>query len=413
MALAGPMLYAQQRCRNAASEHSLAVLKLKIEFEKNDNSGAVEPVAGTAFFVSDRCAITAMHIVRPKDEELTNFHFYKAYAGFADTPQIEVLVNVHYTGHDIAILQFPETLPEGLKSHSILKLGGTIDVRPGDSLCSFGFPGDESDKPMQAPVQMGGSVRAERYLENRSVWSTSIQSKPGFSGAPVMHDRTGMVFAIVLGAGERELSVVTPGAILPLNLVSHDIQSKCGVTIPSHEIPSMVKLDGGERSIGSLSTCPDAIPLRKVDVPEFEISRGLITNSQYKQAYPRHKFDDDGPVTNITWAEARAYCQKITEPGSDYEFSLPDEIEWEVAEAAGRLSHPMRRGRRLGEWVGGNYRPVFRDGNVEPIVRRKTDVALKTLRGLKEGDCAVYERESAWEDNRFEFVGFRIVKRRK
>lgn len=226
---------------------------------------------------------------------------------------------------------------------------------------------------MQAPVQMEGSVRAERYLEKNSVWSTSIQSKPGFSGAPVMHDRTGRVFAIVLGAGERELSVVTPGAILPLNLVSHDIGSKCGVTPPPHDIPTMVKLGGGEHSLGVLSPCQDAIPLRKLDVPEFEISQGLITNRQYKQAIPTHKFDDDEPVTNITWREASAYCQKITEYGSDYEFDLPNEVEWEVAAAAGRLSRPIRRGRRLGEWVGSYYRPVFRDSNVDPIFRRKKD----------------------------------------
>jgi formylglycine-generating enzyme required for sulfatase activity len=62
-----------------------------------------------------------------------------------------------------------------------------------------------------------------------------------------------------------------------------------------------------------------------------------ITNAQYEQYEPGHKDRrsevsplDDGPVVNVSWREARAFCQWLTER-EGVRYRLPTEGEWEYA----------------------------------------------------------------------------------
>jgi formylglycine-generating enzyme required for sulfatase activity len=141
------------------------------------------------------------------------------------------------------------------------------------------------------------------------------------------------------------------------------------VTVPE---PEMVLIADGEFLMGTRGEDVDAIakkrgvgrtfierevPQREVFVQEFEIGKYQVTNFQY-QAFvqdtghqsPGHWEGnqypdglDDHPVVNVSWHDAVAYCEWLSErTGKPYR--LPTEIEWEKA----------ARGTDGREWPWGN-----------------------------------------------------------
>lgn len=113
-----------------------------------------------------------------------------------------------------------------------------------------------------------------------------------------------------------------------------------GQAIPMVEIPS------GSFYMGSNGWGEDydEAPVHKVFISmPFRMGRTEVTNAQYEQFRPEHKqlrgkngvsFADDEPVVNVSYADAVAYCEWLSQKeGKNYR--LPTEAEWEYACKAG------------------------------------------------------------------------------
>lgn len=99
----------------------------------------------------------------------------------------------------------------------------------------------------------------------------------------------------------------------------------------------MVLIPAGEFLMGTEDGLPDAKPLHRIHLSSYWIDRYEVANEQYRQCVEgggctaprdRQAFDDPHrlrhPVINVTWTQARAYCQWAGK-------RLPTEAEWEKA----------------------------------------------------------------------------------
>ena len=114
------------------------------------------------------------------------------------------------------------------------------------------------------------------------------------------------------------------------NMVDCPISS-CEIGSPESEI-------GREKS--------EHLKIINITVP-FKISKYLVTQKQYEFVMGNNpsfnKNIENAPVENITWYEAKVFCQKLNQMlKSDlpigYEFDLPTENQWEYACRAGAKS---------------------------------------------------------------------------
>lgn len=126
------------------------------------------------------------------------------------------------------------------------------------------------------------------------------------------------------------------------------LQSILDVVQPSLPYePKMVRIPAGEFFIGSdfkkdpMAT-PGEQPQHTVYLPDYYLSKTLITNAEYKVfveangRYEPHYWTngkppegkENHPVVHVSWEEANAYCDWLSSvTGRSY--LLPDEIEWE------------------------------------------------------------------------------------
>lgn len=106
-----------------------------------------------------------------------------------------------------------------------------------------------------------------------------------------------------------------------------------GVTPPA----AMTLIPAGEFLMGMEDGLPDARPVHRLYLSAYWIDQHGVTNGQYRDCVNgggclppkvREAFDDpqlgQQPVTNVTWSQARAYCQWVGK-------RLPTEAEWEKA----------------------------------------------------------------------------------
>ena len=79
----------------------------------------------------------------------------------------------------------------------------------------------------------------------------------------------------------------------------------------------------------------DEHPVHEVTISRpFYMATCEVTNAQYKQFDPLHPRDDDAAVTAVSWYDANAFCQWLSEQ-EGLPYRLPTEAEWEYACRAG------------------------------------------------------------------------------
>ena len=108
----------------------------------------------------------------------------------------------------------------------------------------------------------------------------------------------------------------------------------------------MVKIRGGNFKMGSLDSeierdSDSENPQHSVDVTSFLIDKYEVTQAQWKVVMAdlpeQLLYQDDLPVTNITWDEAQRFCIRLSALTSR-KYRLPSEAEWEYAARAGTTS---------------------------------------------------------------------------
>jgi formylglycine-generating enzyme len=119
----------------------------------------------------------------------------------------------------------------------------------------------------------------------------------------------------------------------------------------------LVKVNGGTFQMGSISADPDEMPIHNVTLNSFDISRYLITQSDWMEnglELPKKitKRKKDDPIVEISWYEAIAFCNLLSQKKkvekcysgsidhirlniSANGYRLPTEAEWEFAARGG------------------------------------------------------------------------------
>jgi len=220
---------------------------------------------------------------------------------------------------------------------------------------------------------------------------------------------------------------------------------------------SFVKIPAGKFQMGSVNELPFALetPVHKAVISEsFFVSQYLITQEQYKavmQINPAHfRHEQNLPVENVTWFEAKSFCQKLTESAGKL-IRLPNETEWEylcradsttefffgddennLTEYAwfelngGEKTHPVGL-KKPNNWglfdIAGNvwewcedvwksdYQDFPSDGspnlkNIEKQHRRATRGASFAMNAFR---CRSSYRSFDWNDTATEKLGFRVI----
>lgn len=107
----------------------------------------------------------------------------------------------------------------------------------------------------------------------------------------------------------------------------------------------MVYVEGGEFEMGATEeqgndVKTDEKPVRKVKIDGYHIGRYEVTQVQWKAVMgtePSAFKGDNLPVENVSWLEAREFCQKLSEE-TGKKYVLPTEAQWEYAARGGNKS---------------------------------------------------------------------------
>ena len=141
---------------------------------------------------------------------------------------------------------------------------------------------------------------------------------------------------------------------------------KMKVILPGGVLLEIVKIKADKAIIGSREGELGRVKEEPIQHEEFELmykkdfwmGKNEVTQAQYKAIMgdnPSHFPGDNLPVEQVSWKMAMEFCKKLTELEqkaghlpSGYEYSLPTEIQWEVACRAGKRT-ALNSGRDLSQ----------------------------------------------------------------
>ncbi len=149
----------------------------------------------------------------------------------------------------------------------------------------------------------------------------------------------------------------------------HDPDGEAVEVPPLPFEPETILIPAGPFVMGSDQGEAYEAPPHQVTLPDYRIGKYPVTNRQYAEFIkPAKQFDPpkragwdrrepppdklDHPVVGVSWREARAYCDWLTEQTQHTRFyRLPTEAEWEKAARGGFPSSGEKNGAaRLYPW---------------------------------------------------------------
>jgi len=163
---------------------------------------------GTAFVVDNRCTVvTAKHAIEGIPEGRLMLRFLDA----DDRVFTHLARVIHTTDADLAFLKFgPETgqkqFCSALSSQPITIHSGEERSRlTGEPVWVLGYPALEGAPPRDIPIVRRGIVAsAELDWRGAPMLLLDLTGMPGFSGAPVILEKTGEAIGVVYGPGRTD-----------------------------------------------------------------------------------------------------------------------------------------------------------------------------------------------------------------
>jgi formylglycine-generating enzyme required for sulfatase activity len=188
---------------------------------------------------------------------------------------------------------------------------------------------------------------------------------------------------------------------------------------------SMIEIPAGEFKIGG----SESQPPNDAFLETFFIGKTEVTNGDFANKFSQHKFPpgaEEHPATNISWIEAKNYCQSLNS-------RLPTEEEWEKAARGtdGRTypwgnklprksAHPFISGviKRKAGTVKHDYSPYGLYGMAGSVWEWTSDSeeSKKVVRGglwnlhLDFEFSKTFDRNFISPEKKFIFLGFRCAR---
>ncbi len=96
---------------------------------------------------------------------------------------------------------------------------------------------------------------------------------------------------------------------------------------------------GGTFHMGTRTGLGDDSPVHRVNLSSFYIGITEVTQAQFQEIMgfnPSETKGDQLPVSHVTWHEAKAFCDRLSEQ-ENRRFRLPSEAEWEYVALGGSV----------------------------------------------------------------------------
>lgn len=302
--------------------------------------------------------------------------------------------------------------------------------------------------PLSIPVPKGTILKAEIVDQGTPVTIVATAIEPGTPDAalftkPEAYDGPGF-----LPKPKRKTAPArTPMTAEEIAKLPKTITTRSGIR--------MVLVMPATFTLGSPTDEPnrrdDEGPVQVTITRPYYVGIHEVTQAQWRAVMgaksPARFEGDDLPVESVTWAEARAFCTKLSET-EGATFRLPTEAEWEHAARAGETvaykphatfkawlqahawqyfnakykTHPVGRLKpnafglydtigNVSEWTADGYGPYPTGKAVDP---QGTDAARKVVRGsdwITSFDlCRVARRGTQDAGKAKSTIGFRIVR---